>query len=80
MKKLFIFLVLLCGCGEPGKYPLPQDSPQKIWHEAKEWEVLNIRNPRTPEEIQRCKHRGSLYLFRIMTIKNGEEIKEIVIQ
>jgi hypothetical protein len=81
MKKLFIFSVLLCGCcNESSKYPLPQQSPQTIWYEAKQWEVLDTRNPRTPEEYRRCNIRGHFYLFKIMTIKNGDETKEIIVK
>jgi hypothetical protein len=79
MKKLFILLVLLCGCA--------RSDPTTVWMETKQWQVLDIREPMTPEEIKKCRipYRDSFGMpiniqYRIMTIKNGDEIKEVIVK
>lgn len=79
MKKLLILLVLLCGCAK--------SDPTTIWFETKQWQVVDIREPMTPEEIKKCSitHRDAfgvslIIRYRIMTIKNGDEIKEVIVK
>ncbi len=81
MKKFLIFLVFIAGCAAkitPKQMVTDAEGRTTMWYEAKEWEVLNVREAMTPEEIKRCQAWN--YTYRIATIRNGTEVKEIVIR
>lgn len=81
MKKLLIILIFIVGCGSeaaPKTSLTTVKTGAMMWYEAKEWEIVDVREPMTPEEVKRCQAWN--YTYKIATIRNGDNVKEIIVR